>query len=105
MASRFVYNLTKNVNSLCRIGLVQKIAQQQQTTFIPISLNARKLSVSSVKLADSSVYSDLQTFLNQEIKIEQEARKQTNQLTKIKNFDVKTDGPNVTLTKTFGEES
>jgi hypothetical protein len=103
MASRFLFKSLKNVPGLCRMSLAQTVAKHQ-TVFTPLSVNTRTFSVSGIKLADSSVYSDLHTFLNQEIKIEQEARKQTNQVTKMKSFDLKADGPNVTLTKNFGEE-
>ena len=50
------------------------------------------------------MYNDLSLFLNQEIKIEQEARKQTPHATSVTGFETLAEGPNVTLTKTFGDE-
>lgn len=100
MASRFLSKSLKNVSTLCRTNLVKTMTKPQ---FTPV-LNTRMFSATTIKMSDSSVYSDLQTFLNQEIKIEQEARKQTNQVTSMKNFELKSEGPNVTLTKNFGEE-
>ena len=48
---------------------------------------------------------DLASFLTQEIKLENEARKGKGDLPKIAGFSAKTEGPNVTLTKKFNDET
>ncbi len=51
------------------------------------------------------MFSELKTFLNEEIKLEKEGDKHKGGLPKITGFAVKTEGPNVTLTKSHnGEE-
>ena len=109
MASRFLSRSILNITTgVCRLNLIK-----QQPKFATISIlnaNQRMFSVSSMHSVmaesnNSSVYTELNTFLNQEIKIEKEARKQTGQITQMKNFEVKGDGPNVTLSKKYGEET
>jgi hypothetical protein len=48
-------------------------------------------------------YTKLSSFLKDEIQRENEVKKHKN-LPKISGFDVKTDGPNVTLTKSYNDE-
>lgn len=47
---------------------------------------------------------DLGSFLQNEIKLEKENLSKTNKPVQIQGFDIKTEGPNVTLTKTFNNE-
>jgi hypothetical protein len=53
---------------------------------------------------NSNVLKDLSNFLNEEIKLEQEARKNRNELPKVTGFSVKSEGPNVTLSKKHNDE-
>ena len=103
MASRFLSNSLKIVGSLNRVNLVSNVVKFQ-SKFAPISLNTRMFNSSTIRMSDGGVYDELNSFLVQEIKIEQEARKQTNQVTKMKDFDLKADGANVELVKSFDQE-
>lgn len=103
MASRFFSNSLKMVGSLSRTSFASNIAKCQ-SKFTPIALNTRTFNSSAVRMSDGGVYSELNSFLVQEIKIEQEARKQTSQVTKMKDFDLKADGANVELVKSFAQE-
>lgn len=44
-------------------------------------------------------------FLNNEIKLEKETRKSQPQVPSVKGFEAKTDGPNVTLSRTHDKET
>jgi len=50
------------------------------------------------------VYTELNQFLVSEIKLEKETRKNQAQVPKVKGFDLKAEGPNVTLTKAYNNE-
>lgn len=63
---------------------------------------ASYLSTSSQLRASSEVSKKLTTFISEEIKLETDSRKNKSQAVKITGFDVKTEGPVVTLTKTHG---
>ena len=98
MASRLFSRSLKTLSQMSRPMLVHTV-----TKFQPI--NIRMISVSASKLSGSSVYSDLTSFLSDEIKIEKEARKQLNKASGVKGFEVKSEGAEVTLTKTFNNET
>lgn len=63
----------------------------------------KSVSTSSAVRASSEVSKKLSTFISEEIKLENDSRKSKSIVaTNIGGFDVKTDGPAVTLTKTHG---
>lgn len=59
-------------------------------------------STSSQARASSEVSNKLTTFISEEIKLETDSRKHKAPSPKITGFDLKTEGPVVTLTKTHG---
>ncbi|CAF0724261.1 unnamed protein product [Brachionus calyciflorus] len=104
MASKIFLRSIRSVNFTRSQSLLPSLTKKVQLNKI-VNLN---LGISnrafSTSLLRTSVLKDLSNFLNEEIKLEQEARKNRNELPKVTGFNVKTDGPNVTLTKKFNDE-
>ena len=67
-----------------------------------VSGQVSMISTSCQVRASSEVSKKLSSFISEEIKLETDSRKSKPQTPKINGFDVKTEGPIVTLTKTFG---
>jgi hypothetical protein len=111
MNSRLVYNSLKNAtkssNSLVQTALKSSFKPSLANAILrteSVSVRTFSSSISQMN-AQSNGLKDLTSFLNKEIELEKEARKHKGQLPKVSGFDVKTDGPNVTLTKSHeGEE-
>ncbi|CAF0745766.1 unnamed protein product [Didymodactylos carnosus] len=61
-------------------------------------------SSSATAQTHTNAYQDLSSFLNKEIKLEKEAQKHPSEMPNIVGFEVTTDGSEVTLTKTNGDE-
>ncbi|CAF1068943.1 unnamed protein product [Didymodactylos carnosus] len=74
---------------------------QKQQSFMRCMI-ARSMS-NTVK-AHNNAYQDLNAFLDKEIKLEKQAQKHPSKMPKIEGFEVKTEGPEVTLLKTEGNE-
>jgi len=76
----------------------------------PVPLNwvnpvmARGFSASVCQLQQSKAYKGLVQKLDREIKEERQHLAKKEELPKITGFDVKTEGPNVTMTKNHGDE-
>jgi len=69
----------------------------------PIITN-RAFSASVCQLQQSKAFKGLVQKLDREIKEEKQNMSQKEELPKITGFDIKTEGPNVTLTKSYGDE-
>lgn len=74
----------------------------QLTRIASGQISSSMISTSCQLRASSEVSKKLSTFISEEIKLENDSRKSKSQNAKINGFDVKTEGPVVTLTKVFG---
>lgn len=116
MASRFFSRSLKNASTLISSSnqasrcvssrsLVHQLKQQSMFATVNGGVNSRAFSASAISFQQkTNTFSELSSFLAEEIKLENEAHKQK-AAAKITGFDVKTDGPNVTLTKAFQNET
>lgn len=106
MASRLSLRLIRNANTVINKNLIsQNVLKSLKLSPINnayMCLSNRAFSTSIFRA--TNVLKDLSNFLNEEIKLETESRKSRNDLPKVSGFDLKTDGPNVTLTKKFNDE-
>jgi len=89
------------MNQNARMRLLSQ-AKPKLGSFSLINVNNRSFSASTVGLQQSNAFSDLTSFLSQEIKLEKQTRKD---LPKVTGFTLSTDGPNVTLTKSHNDET
>jgi len=109
MSFRLVLNSLKNARNISLIGrneFKKQVNKPLSSVFsVAGKIQSRSFSASVVSLQQESenVLKNLSTFLTQEIQQENELRS-SKTLPKMTGFDVKTDGPNVTLTKTFQNE-
>jgi hypothetical protein len=104
MASRLIARSFRNL--INKNSLIQQSASKVNkfAPFNCLNLNSRSFSASAVSMQQSNIYKDLSSFLSQEIKLENETRKYKTDLPKVTGFAMKTDGPNVTLTKQHNDE-
>jgi hypothetical protein len=102
MTSRIILSSLRSFN---KAPVVQTLlrAPTLKSTFLatkPFSSTSKTFQAST-----SNVFNELKSFLNEEIKLEKEGDKHKGALPKVAGFAVKTDGPNVTLSKNHnGEE-
>lgn len=104
MASRLISRSFKTLGQqLSRPSLIQTVTKSA-VQFCPATTNGnvRMFSVTASKL--SSVSDDLKSFLKDEIKIEKEARKQMSKVSGVTGFELKTEGADVTLSRSFNDE-
>ena len=98
---RSIRNITSIRPQIVLPNLSKKIQLNQ---ILNSNLSVSNRAFSTTLLRNTNVLGDLSNFLNEEIKLEQEARKSRNELPKVTGFSVKTEGPNVTLTKKHNDE-
>lgn len=103
MSSRLVLNA---VRSVARSSAVYMTPMRLATTPRLLNLSAVRSFYSTPRVMDqaSNVIKELSEFLNKEIELEKENRKHKTGLPTFTGFDLKSDGPNVTLTKNFQDE-
>ena len=105
MASRI---LTKSIRALAlksmptRLTTTGYLYNKMPHQLSPI-LSHRSMQTTGV-VGQDSVVKDLASFIAAEVKLERDSRKDKSQLAKITGFELKTEGPNVTLTKKHGNE-
>lgn len=102
MASKLMLRNFRSYSKLQVLVPNFKKAQITKVLSVNNSLAARTFSTSILR--NSNVMKDLSNFLNEEIKLEQEAQKELKNTLTVTGFNVKTDGPNVTLTKKYNDE-
>lgn len=110
MAARILCRSLRSLNSslgaqniVKHSGYLYKIPQPISLASIVSNTSIRTISTSRV-LKTNNVTSDLANFIAEEVKLEKDARKEKAPLAKINGFEIKTEGPNVTLSKTHGSE-
>ncbi|CAF1009195.1 unnamed protein product [Adineta ricciae] len=104
-------HLTRNLfqfGKLANTNINQRLYSsiQHSYRYRPLIVNQHYVSIrafSSLKTNDNA-YRDLDTFLQKEIQLEKSAQKHPNSLPTIPNFQVQTDGPEVTLTRQSGKD-
>jgi len=100
-------NLTRNLFQFAkRTNINQRLYSsiQQQQQYRKFQITQRYIPIrtfSSVQTNDNA-YRDLDTFLQKEIQLEKSAQKHQTKLPIIPNFQVQTNGPEVTLTREMG---
>jgi len=99
LALRAMRNITKSGSLLTRN--VQAFKQTIQPIISSPSVMQMKFYGTERR---ESAYGELTSFLNEEIKLEHDAQRHKNILPTVKGFDVKAEGPNVTLTKDYNNE-
>jgi hypothetical protein len=102
MTSRLVLNSLKTLN---KTSIIQSLTRAPQLNAAVHLSATRSFSCTprAFQAPPPNVFTDLKNFLNEEIKLEKESSKHK-ALPKITGFEVKTEGPNVTLTKTHNGE-
>jgi hypothetical protein len=100
MASKIVLRSLRNIGSLRRAPASQLFSAKTAYPLIANQFKTFKVSAISTQNA----YTNLTSFLNEEIKLEKSAQKLKNKMPTIAGFEVKADGPNITLTKTHNDE-
>lgn len=99
MASRI---LSKSVRQFSLVLGQHLVKQSRPAAATIVKTSQRTLLTSPHLRASSEVSNKLTSFLSEEIKLETDSRKNKAHNPKINGFDVKTEGPIVTLTKTHG---
>ena len=102
MASRILSRSFKSLNSV--MSLVKQV-KPTQSVLRSVLAQTRPISVSTQLRSSSEVSKKLTTFISEEIKLETDSRKSKPAQAKLTGFDVKTEGPIVTATKTYGDEN
>lgn len=102
MASRILSRSFKSLNSV--MSLVKQV-KPTQSVLRSVLAQTRPISVSTQVRSSSEVSKKLTTFISEEIKLETDSRKSKPAQAKLTGFDVKTEGPIVTATKTHGDEN
>ncbi|CAF2391513.1 unnamed protein product [Rotaria sp. Silwood2] len=96
--TRSLFQFTKLTNINQRLySSIQRKSYQITQCYAPIRTFA------SIQ-TNNNAYRDLDTFLQKEIQLEKSAQKHPSQLPIIPNFQVQTNGPEVTLTRDVGNE-
>ena len=106
MASRIFARSLKNINSIARFSGFKTTSIINPLKFKnSFAVSSRNFAATTVSFQQQNTLKELASFLDQEIKLEKETRKEGNILPKVSGFDVKTEGPNVVLTRAFNKES
>ncbi|UJR35801.1 hypothetical protein I4U23_028549 [Adineta vaga] len=101
--------VTRNLFQLAKLtttNINQRLYSSIQNSHRSLAIIQRSLPIrtfSSLQTNDNA-YRDLDTFLQKEIKLEKTAQKHPSNLPDISNFQVQTDGPEVTLTRQAGKD-
>jgi complement component 1 Q subcomponent-binding protein, mitochondrial len=104
MASRTIFRSFKSLSKVkipSNTATISKsLSIQSAITKLPQITSVRTYASDS----NNNAYSALTSFLKEEIKFEKENQQFKNKLPTIPGFDVQTDGPNVTFTRTYENE-
>jgi len=101
--TRNLFQIAKRTNINQRLYSSIQQQQQQHRKFEIVQRYFPIRTFSSVKTNDNA-YRDLDTFLQKEIQLEKSAQKYPSKLPTIENFQVQTNGPEITLTRQTGND-
>jgi hypothetical protein len=100
MASKIVLRSLRNIASLKRAPTSQLF--NAKTAYPLVSNQFKTFKVSTI--STQGAYSNLTSFLNEEIKLEKNAQKSKSKAPTVAGFEVKAEGPNITLSKVHNDE-
>lgn len=103
MASKLILRGFRNFSKIQVLlpNLSTKV-QINQILNLNNSFEARAFSTSLIR--NSNTLKDLSNFLNEEIKLEQDSQNEQKKALTVTGFNLKSDGPNVTLSKKHNDE-
>ena len=103
MASKLITRSFRNFSKTqVLLSNLNRKVQINQILNLNNSFEARAFSTSLIR--NSTVLKDLSNFLNEEIKLEQNAQNEQKRGLTVTGFSVKGDGPNITLSKKHNDE-